>query len=334
MAMQQPEQTTRYRGNTQRSAPQAGGGIRRRQRGARATRPNATLTRALGWFSLGLGLSEIAAHQRLAKMIGVSDHSRVFPLLGAREIVSGLGILANRRPVASVRSRVAGDVIDLALLALAMNSPGVRRNRLAAATAGVVGVTLLDYFQSRRLAAADGTDPTVLPKDEAIRVEKSITVNRPVEECYRFWRDFQNLPRFMNHLESVTVIDAQRSHWVAKGPAGTTVEWDAELINDVPNEVIAWRSLDNAQVESTGAVRFEPARGGRGTVVQLKMHYRPPGGSVGAMVAKLFGEEPEQQVSEDFRRFKQVMETGEIATTTGQPHGHQPKAALRSLKGA
>ena len=127
----------------------------------------------------------------------------------------------------------------------------------------------------------------------------------------------------MNHLESVRVIDTRRSHWVAKAPAGTTVEWDAEIIADKPNEMIAWRSLEGAEVDNSGSVHFERASGSRGTVVRVEMHYRPPAGVLGAKIAKLFGEEPEEQVAADLLRFKQVMETGEIARTEGQPAGRK-----------
>ncbi|HVF56464.1 MAG TPA: SRPBCC family protein [Pyrinomonadaceae bacterium] len=160
-----------------------------------------------------------------------------------------------------------------------------------------------------------------------VKVEKSVTISRSPEELFRFWRNFENLPRFMNHLESVHVTGATRSHWVAKAPAGTTVEWDAEIYNEKENELIAWRSLEGADVDSAGSVRFEPATGGRGTTVRIVLKYDPPGGAVGAAVARLFGENPEQQIEEDLRRFKQVMETGEAATVEGQTSGRSAGAS-------
>jgi uncharacterized membrane protein len=155
-----------------------------------------------------------------------------------------------------------------------------------------------------------------------IKVATSVTIDRGAQELYDFWRNFENLPQFMKHLESVRVQDAKRSHWVAKAPAGTTVEWDAEITEDRPGEQISWRSLPNADVSSTGSVRFVPA-GDRGTEVHVVLEYSPPGGSFGAAVAKVFGEEPEQQVSGDLLRFKNLMEAGEIPTTSGQPHGQR-----------
>ena len=163
--------------------------------------------------------------------------------------------------------------------------------------------------------------------NRGIKVEKSVLVNKSPEELYRFWHNFENLPRFMNHLESVQVRDDRRSHWVAKAPLGTTVEWDAEIINEKENELIAWRSLEGADVNNAGSVRFQPARGGRGTEVKISLEYDPPAGVVGAAIAKLFGEEPSQQVEEDLRRFKQLMETGTIPTTEGQPSGRSGAAA-------
>jgi len=154
-----------------------------------------------------------------------------------------------------------------------------------------------------------------------IKIEKSVTINKPPEELYRYWRNFENLPRFMNHLEAVQVTDATHSHWTVKGPAGSNVEWDAEIINERENELIGWRSVGAADINNAGSVRFERAPGDRGTRVKVSLEYAPPGGLIGSVVAKLFGENPEQQVEEDLRRFKQVMETGEVTTTEDQSSG-------------
>jgi len=283
---------------------------KRRQNGLNEER----FARGLGWFSIGLGIAGVAAPQALARSIGVSNH-RVLRAVGLREIATGLGILTGRRPAGWLWARVAGDVMDLALLGAALNSEDGRRGRVTAATAAVAGVTALDVLCSQRLSRSPNANVS------AIRVKKSITVNRSPEELYRFWHDFQNLSRFMNHLISVQVTGERRSHWVAKGPAGTSVEWDAEVINERPNESIEWRSLEGADVDNSGSVRFEPAPGGRGTVVRVEMGYKPPAGVIGATVAKLFGEAPEKQIKVDLLRFKQLMETGEIARTEGQPAG-------------
>lgn len=146
-----------------------------------------------------------------------------------------------------------------------------------------------------------------VPAERGTKVEKSVTINRPASELYSFWRNFENLPQFMNHLESVKSIGNERTHWVAKAPAGTTVEWDAEVYNEKPNELIAWRTLEGSQVSSAGSVRFEDAPGG-GTEVRVSLKYDPPGGKLGALVARLFGENPERQIEEDLGRFKELME--------------------------
>lgn len=157
--------------------------------------------------------------------------------------------------------------------------------------------------------------------ERGIHVEETMTINKSPEELYAFWRNFTNLPRIMRNLKSVAFLDDNRTHWVAAGPMNYSVEWDAEIINDEPNRTIAWRSLANAEVDNAGSVRFVPAPGDRGTEVKVVIDYIPPAGRAGALIAKMFGSDPETEVRDDLRRFKQVMETGEIATTEGQPTG-------------
>jgi uncharacterized membrane protein len=157
--------------------------------------------------------------------------------------------------------------------------------------------------------------------ERGIHIEESFTIMKSPEELYNFWHQFENLPKFMMHLNSVKTIDAKRSHWVAQGPAGMNVEWDAEIINDEPNRTIAWRSLGGADVDNAGSVTFRPAAGDRGTEVSVTLDYIPPMGKAGAMVAKLFGRDADQMIREDLRNFKRLMETGEIPTTQGQPRG-------------
>jgi uncharacterized membrane protein len=156
---------------------------------------------------------------------------------------------------------------------------------------------------------------------EGIQVERSLTIERPRQEIYEYWRQFQKLPTFMQHLQSVTVLDDKRSHWVAKAPLGQCVEWDAEIYDQREAEMIAWRSLPGSDVENTGIVTFKDAPGGRGTEVHVQIKYNPPGGSATAAFAAIVGEEPNQQVREDLRRFKQIMEAGEAITTFGQTSG-------------
>jgi uncharacterized membrane protein len=287
------------------------------------------IARGLGWFSIGLGLAEVAAPRTLARMIGVEDDDgtrNTLFALGLREIASGVGVLARPRAPFPMWARVGGDMMDLALLGRALQSDSSRRTRVAVATAAVVGVTLLDALTAQQLQAEAGEGTAGKPR-AGVQVTRAITINRPRDEVYGFWRGLENLPRFMEHLESVRVLGPARSHWTARAPAGTTVEWDADIVEDRPNELIAWRSLPDADVMNAGSVRFLDAPGG-GTEVRVELRYEPPGGKLAATMAKLFGEEPSLQLAGDLRRLKQVLEVGEVvrsdATVTRGPHAARP----------
>lgn len=158
-------------------------------------------------------------------------------------------------------------------------------------------------------------------EDGTRRIQKTLTIARSASELYEFWRDFERLPQFMQHVEAIMPLDKTHSHWVVLAPAGRTVEWDSEIVEDQPGERIVWRSLPGGDISHGGEVVFRPAPGERGTEVSVTLHYKPPGGKLGTIVAKLFGEEPSQQLDEDLYRFKQIMETGSVPTTEGQPVG-------------
>jgi len=172
-------------------------------------------------------------------------------------------------------------------------------------------------------AAGDGDTRAALSGERGVNLEEVVTINADPDALYAFWRRFDLLPSFMPHLVAVDAIDSRRSHWVARAPGGRTVQWDAEIINEIPGELIGWRTLDGADVVSAGSVRFRPATGGRGTEVRVRLQYDPPAGKIGAALAWLLGHDPASTIREDLRRFKQLMETGEIATTGGQPRGRQ-----------
>jgi uncharacterized membrane protein len=157
--------------------------------------------------------------------------------------------------------------------------------------------------------------------DRGLLVTRAVTIQRPAQELYAFWRDFAHLPRFMGHLQSVTVLDDRRSHWVANGPAGSRLEWDAEIVEERPDALIRWRALPGARVPNRGEVRFHPAPAGRGTEVRVRLEYEPPAGGLGATLARLLGEGADRQVRESLRNFKQLMEAGEIPTNDHQPMG-------------
>ena len=292
---------------------------------------------AMGIFSVGLGLAQLAAPRRMVNAIGVEDTNRnrdTMIALGLRELTSGVGILGPGNTAGWLQARVGGDIMDLALLAGAFRSDDQNRRRLNMAIAAVAGALVLDVLATRRVRNASDGDGNGRPSgselygnaDSAVtqagpgHVAQSVTIRQPVEMVYAFWRNFENLPRFMDHLESVRVTGDRQSHWVAKAPAGKTVEWDAETVEDRRDELIAWRSLPGSSVPNSGQVRFVPAAGGRGTEVHVELRYDPPGGKLGALVAKLFGEEPGQQVAGDLRRLKQVLETGEVLHSDSSIH--------------
>jgi len=178
------------------------------------------------------------------------------------------------------------------------------------------GVTAhCDLYEAIGVNTAVPADDTraALGGSRGVNVLESVTINRSIEELYRFWRNLENLPQFMRHLESVEKITDTISHWRAKGPAGLSVEWDAEIYNEIANKLIAWRSLEGADVVSAGSVNFDRAAGGQATRVTVHLQYSPPMGKVGAAIARLFGADAETEIREDLRRFKQRVETGQKA---------------------
>jgi len=175
---------------------------------------------------------------------------------------------------------------------------------------------------------AEGSKKSTFTKGllaKKIHVKKSVTINKSPAELYQFWRNFENLPKFMTHLESVTVTGEKTSFWKAKAPLGKTVEWNAEITSEHENERIGWKSVEGADIPNTGVVEFNPTST-RGTEVRVVLTYESPAGELGAIVAKLFGEEPSQQVYGDLYRFKSMMESGEIMTVEGQTSGREPQA--------
>ena len=264
------------------------------------------LAKGLGWFSIGLGLTELLAPRAIASISGVPNRrTGLIRLYGLREIASGIAIFTQQNPAGAMWSRVAGDALDLASLGAAATSPDSKKGRLAFATANVLAVTALDVIAAKQLSNGK----------QGIHASASCIVNLEPDAVYSFWRQFQNFPRFMRHIESVEELGDGRYHWAAKGPAGMNVEWDAMIVADDPGKVITWRSLENSDVDNAGAVRFERAPGGRGTIVRVNIEYNPIGGVLGAGIARLFGEEPNQQLDDDLRRFKQVMEIGEVVVS-------------------
>jgi uncharacterized membrane protein len=309
------------------SDPPAGAEERKRGGNGSAARDGERLAKALGAFSVGLGLTQLLAPDGVARAIGLDENGanrRTMRALGLREFVTGIGLLSRERPTGFAWGRVTGDAMDLALLGRALSAGRNDNRRLAAATAAVAGVMLLDIVASQRLGRGQregaGLRTEARPRERGVRVQKAITINRPPEEVYGYWRRLENLPRFMVHLDSVRELDAHRSYWRMHAPLGMTVEWTAEIVENRPNELISWRSVEDSQVPNSGTVRFRPAPGGRGTEVHLEVRYDPPAGALGATIARLLGREPSQQVDGDLRRFKQVLETGEVVHSDASIH--------------
>ena len=202
---------------------------------------------------------------------------------------------------------------------------GLRRRDIGGAALALIGAVLVHrgatghcmVYEAMGLDTAHGNTGlrkqrgrgAVLDASTAIRVEHAVIVNRPAPELFRFWRDFENLPRVMTHLESVQVLSDTRSRWRAKAPAGQHVEWEAVVHNEVPDQLIGWKSINEATVPNAGSVHFRPIGDGA-TEVRVILEYEPPAGRLGQLVGRLFGEEPELQVREDLQRFKATMEAG------------------------
>ncbi|MDB5808669.1 MAG: Cyclase/dehydrase [Betaproteobacteria bacterium] len=278
------------------------------------------VARGLAWFSVGVGIAEILFPRTLAKMIGTPTASTtLLRIFGLREIAAGALIFnPGRLRATGMWARVVGDAADLSSLAAAYGCPNTTNRRaLTAATAGVVALTALDVVCAREVSKEAG----LMAESGALRVTKTITINRSPGEVYEFWRNLENLPRFMYHVEEVHVISPQRSRWTVKAPAGGTVHWNADITAEVPGEMLGWRTTNDADVENSGTVRFEPGTGGRGTVVRVDLEYRPPGHMAGAALAMMFNRSPHQQVEDDLRRLKQFLETGDLVRSDASPEG-------------
>jgi uncharacterized membrane protein len=277
------------------------------------------LTRGLGWASAMLGVPQVTRPGEFARsVIGVADtpERRLTTLaVGVRELAVAAGLLARPHP-AWLWGRVGGDAMDLTLLARALrHHEGRGLARTALATAATAAIAATDVYaavtRTRRSAPMELTSTT--------------TVTKPAQEVYDFWHQLDRLPTFMAHVDEVRVTGPRTTHWRAGAPFGKDVEWDAETTDDVPGQRIAWRSLDGADIGNAGEVLFVPAPGGRGTEVHVTLHYDMPAGALGEAVARFFGEDPSQQLDDDLRRFKQVMETGEVVRSEGAPWGKQAR---------
>jgi uncharacterized membrane protein len=280
---------------------------------------------ALGWMSVALGAAALLAPGPLGRLIGMPQHSGLLRLVGLRELASAAGLLTQKEPTPWLWSRVVGDAMDLGLIGTALRPTNPGRDRAMGALAAVAAITAVDIAASLRETSRrrEGIPARARGAASEPVVEHTVAVNRSPQECYEFWRDVSNLPKFSTMLESVTKLDDKRSHWVLRGPRGTRIEWDSEISADRPGERLAWHSLPGSDVQHSGVVNFSRAPGDRGTYVSVTMHYRPPGGRLARGLAKLLGKDPNHEVREDLRRFKSAIETGEVPSTRGQPSGRR-----------
>jgi uncharacterized membrane protein len=206
---------------------------------------------------------------------------------------------------------------------------GLQRGRLGGLVSCLAGGSLLYRGLTGHCHAYDalGIDTskhslaTSVPAQQGDRIDHALVVNRSAKDLYDFWRDLKNLPKVLRHVGRIDVVSPTRSHWVAKGPMGTLFEWDAEIHNEREPELIAWRSLPGSQVETAGSVHFRSLGHDRGTAVSVTLKYNPPGGKIGAAIATILGQGMQQELEEDLRQFKSIMEAGEVATIDGQPQG-------------
>lgn len=275
------------------------------------TKERRSLTQAVGWLSIGLGAGALIAPKMICRLVGLGRREEVIRAVGVRELACGAGILLGKNPLPWSCARVVGDIMDIGLLAGDTSGRPSSLNRTIA-TSVISGISLFDLAAVKESYRAGASTP--------LSIRRTLTINKPREELYSFWRTLSNLPHVFSHVVSVEELDEKTSHWIVKGPGGKEIEWRAEITEERENEVLSWRTLDGASVPNAGSVTFRDAPY-RGTEVTVDLEYDPPLRLAGVALATLLGEEPEQQLKSDLRQFKQLMEAGEVATTRGQPAG-------------
>ncbi len=287
------------------------------QRSGAATLSGLLDARSLGWLSLGLGITAALAPRALARLTGLGEATTALRLIGCRELASGAGLLTQPTAPRWLWSRIGGDMIDLLFVSSALRRGNPGRTRALRTLGVLAAITAVDLTASLR---ASREEPRGL---RGVSFAEALIVNKAPEECYRFWRDTSNLPKFISALESVTAVREGLSRWVFRGPSRRRWEWISQVIADEPGSHIGWRSIESPQMEHAGSVHFRAAAGKRGTLVRVSMHYRPVAGRNAVHAGRLIEAWPRFEVREDLRRFKQLIETGEIATTLDQPSGRR-----------
>lgn len=270
-----------------------------------ASRPSPDrLARVLGLFSLGLGSVQIADPDGVNRFVGLRvtpENQAAMRGVGVQELLMGLPLFRRKAPAALLWGRVAGDAMQIGMLAAAMDNKKNDRDRLRTTIGALGAVAVVDLFAAIRASRRSAS------KDPELRARASVTIRRDAQEVYEYWRDLTRLPDIMTHVREVESLGGRRTRWVVDSPAGP-LEWDAEITQDMPGRALAWRSVPGSKIENSGVVRFTPAPGDRGTEVTVELAFTPPGGRLGAKVAKLLGKHPDQQMHDDLDRFKQVLE--------------------------
>lgn len=274
------------------------------------------VARRLGWFSLGLGIAEVVAAGPLSQFLG-TKRKDLLQICGFREIATGVVLLASSRPASALWLRLAGDAVDLALIRQAWKSPHARRGNVSAALAVTGGITAIDLWAARA-AAQHPTPPQ--------HICRSITVNRPAAELYEWWRDPQGLGRIMGHVANVTATGETSTHWALKIPDSHPLSWDAEIHDDLEHGLLRWHAPPGQDIETDGTVRFSPAPGDRGTEVTLNFRFHSTHPGLAAAAAHL-GMIPDMAAMHALRRFKSLVETGELPTLKNNPTARRNAAA-------
>jgi uncharacterized membrane protein len=261
------------------------------------------LARGLGWFSIGIGIAQVVAPRTVARLCGVPVPPPFMVLCGLREIVCGVGLLTQDEPQPWIRTRLAGDALDLVGVGAGALVPGADRRRLAVAGAAVAGVSALDAYCSYQLTRSGRHHP---PRHETITIE----IDCDAQTLYGYWRELANLPQVMPHVSSVQEIDETHSHWVSGGAGDSRLEWDAEIIDDVPGQRIAWRSVEGSNRFHAGSVQFQPL-GERTTQVRVDLLYERPPATLLSALATLCGFDPSKAARADLRALKRRLEQPE-----------------------
>ncbi len=291
-------------------------------RGRRSQGRAGALARGLGWFSIGLGIAEIVAPHAITRALGLRRQEGLMRAYGLREIGTGVGILMAEDPAPWIWGRVGGDALDLATVAGGLGSS--KRGRALLALVALGGVTAVDVACGRQLGQArertDSDGRVAGAPGDAPEAERSITIGKAAQELYERWRHPGTLAQVMAPFAAVRAAEGGTMQWQVAGPLGHSLDWETETAGDQPGVATGWRSLPGARVPSEGSIRFRPATGGRGTVATLRVRFDPPGGLIGDAAAKLLGGLVPATIADTaLRRFKSLVETGEIPTTEGQP---------------